>query len=61
MPRKRTVVIPEGLRCPECSSVDLRGAGKDWKGNKHGDNPPRVKVQRYLCKACGFLFRENGN
>ena len=53
MARKRRIEIPEGLQCNECGSVDLIGAGTDWKKNPNGDTPTRIVAQKFLCKTCG--------
>jgi DNA-directed RNA polymerase subunit RPC12/RpoP len=60
MPRKRIIIIPKGLRCKQCGSGDLRGAGKEWKVNPDGDNPPKIKIQKYKCAKCGYIFLDSG-
>lgn len=57
MVRKR-IIIPEGIKCPDCGSVNLTGRGTDWRANQNGDNPPRVKVQLLRCKDCGKIFAD---
>lgn len=56
MARPRKIKIPEGLRCNECDSNDLIGAGKEWKRNPDGGVPRRIKVQKYRCKSCGKIM-----
>jgi rubredoxin len=41
--------------CPECSKIDLKRMGKQWR---MGDNGVRYRVQLYQCKFCGRIFRE---
>lgn len=53
---RRRILIPEGLKCKECGSDILIGAGTDWHANPCGDNPPRVLAQKYKCKKCGLIF-----
>lgn len=55
---KRVIIIPKGLKCPECGSVDLTGRGKDWRLNPDGNNPPRVRIQLFRCKFCGKIFAD---
>ena len=58
---KRTVVIPEGVKCPDCGSVELRGSGRnEWRNNpaykQGGKQPKRVQCQRFKCCDCGRIF-----
>lgn len=55
MPRKR-IIIQEDMKCPVCGSDQLIGHGTYWRINRHGDNPPKVRVQMMMCKECGKFF-----
>lgn len=59
---RRKVVIPKGLKCPDCGNIDaniLIGAGHRWKTNPNNGNPPRIIVQQYKCNKCGKIFAES--
>ncbi len=53
---RRTIKIPEGVKCPVCGSSELRGGGTYWRLNPRGNNPFKVKVQLLSCKKCGKIF-----
>ena len=55
---KRRIVIPEGVKCPDCGSTDLTRRGTDWRANPNGNNPPRVLLQQLRCKNCGKIFTD---
>ena len=55
---KRRIVIPEGVKCTDCGSMNLTGRGTDWRNNPYSDNPPRILVQLFRCKDCGKIFAD---
>lgn len=55
---KKRINIAVGIVCPDCGSVDLRGAGREWRNNPNGDNPKRIQVQRLRCNKCGRPFTD---
>ena len=52
---KRRIIIPEGVKCNECGSTDLRGAGREWKSNPN-KSASHIVVQKFRCKNCGKIF-----
>jgi len=55
---KRRIVVPEGVRCTECGSTNLRGRGTDWRNNPNGNDPPRILVQLFRCNDCGKIIAD---
>jgi hypothetical protein len=60
MGRKRTIIIAPETKCPDCGEhKDLRGAGHGWRDNPDGDEPKRMRFQRFLCNVCGKSWLSN--
>ena len=58
---KRTIEIPEGVKCPDCGGTNLVGSGRnEWRVNRAwkpgSEFPKRNQYQRFKCCDCGRIF-----